>query len=603
MMAVNQFLSLIQDNMGALALHYRGPTQVKLNERGFEGGDWYAIFLAAAEPEPLSAADYHHLNPYISPDKVKETLAQSAGRGFLQAIGPDSYRVTAAGREGLAEFFQVAREAMLRADAPPEADLNRLTDLLRRVVRATAADNSTDHQQLMVSRTQAPPDDAPAIVLIDQYLTDLATYRDDAHLAAWRPHEVEGHGWEAFTFIWRGEANTVEALSQIPQIQGRGYTVAHYTAALDQLVERGWLIKEGEAYRLTEAGQKLRDDVEEQTDRYYNAGFSTLIEAELAELQTLLTEFRDKLRLSAVIDLWPLLNSIPQEWGSLTRPRTQAAFEQTGIDPRFFFSMWQALTFEPEPLTVDKLRKRFPYISARLIAERFSKMVEEGLLTPVADGAYKLSDGVAGRVYQIDEVFGQALADLEILPADELEVIKTTLNRLVEASLQAEQPADKWALTHIHNHVRPDNAPALLHIDQSIDDLNAFRDDCHLAAWQPHEVEGHAWEAFTFIWRGEANTAAELAEKLSFRGHTVEDYAAALQSLAGRGWIEEKDSAYQITPGGKALRESVELLTDTHFYQSWFGLSAGEISRLRELLTKMRDYLQTRQAQAEAITA
>jgi hypothetical protein len=136
---------------------------------------------------------------------------------------------------------------------------------------------------------------------------------------------------------------------------------------------------------------------------------------------------------------------------------------------------------------------------------------------------------------------------------------------------------------------------SLAQIDQCLDYLNAFRDDAHLAAWQPYGVSGHAWEAFTFVWRGDAHTAAELAEKLPRRGHSAPAYAEALSDLAGRGWVEETSDgyAYRITEKGRTLRQQAEEATDRYFFAPWTSLNNVEIAQLHTLLTRLRDSLQT----------
>jgi DNA-binding MarR family transcriptional regulator len=132
----------------------------------------------------------------------------------------------------------------------------------------------------------------------------------------------------------------------------------------------------------------------------------------------------------------------------------------------------------------------------------------------------------------------------------------------------------------------------LAKIDQHLDDLNAFRDDAHLAAWKPYEVSGHAWEALTFVWRGEASTAEELVEKLSSRGHSVEAYTEALAGLVGRGWVEETSDGYRITEKGQALRQQAEEATDRIFFAPWACLDAAENAQLHDLLTRLGHNLQ-----------
>ena len=126
-------------------------------------------------------------------------------------------------------------------------------------------------------------------------------------------------------------------------------------------------------------------------------------------------------------------------------------------------------------------------------------------------------------------------------------------------------------------------------IEQYLSDLGAFRDDVHLAAWKPHDIQGHAWEAFTFIWRGEATTLEALADALKPRGFTSEDYAAALEDLRARAWIEERAGEYRVTPEGGKLRQAAEELTDAYYYAPWEVLSEDERQTLRDLLSRLAE--------------
>lgn len=145
-----------------------------------------------------------------------------------------------------------------------------------------------------------------------------------------------------------------------------------------------------------------------------------------------------------------------------------------------------------------------------------------------------------------------------------------------------------WPLAN-SNRFHPDVAYGpLAKIDQHLDDLNAFRDDAHLAAWQPYEVDGRSWEALTLVWRNEAQTAGELAKKLPFRGYTAGDYAESLAELAGRGWLMQVDGLYRLTDEGQQLRQAAEEATDHYFYAPWASLNEDEQARLQNLLIQLK---------------
>ena len=143
---------------------------------------------------------------------------------------------------------------------------------------------------------------------------------------------------------------------------------------------------------------------------------------------------------------------------------------------------------------------------------------------------------------------------------------------------------------------------ALAKIDQYLDDLNAYRDDAHIAAFAPHKISGHAWELFTMLWRGDVTNAAEMAEKMAFRGHDEAAYAAALDDLVYRDWIMPQNGGYVLTKLGKEVREAAELQTDRYFYRPWLTLNQADTNELHKLLAETNSQLtQLSEAVAELV--
>jgi hypothetical protein len=129
-------------------------------------------------------------------------------------------------------------------------------------------------------------------------------------------------------------------------------------------------------------------------------------------------------------------------------------------------------------------------------------------------------------------------------------------------------------------------------------DVLSFRDDAHVAAWRPYGADGQVWEAFTYVWRGDASTAAELAEKLPYRHYDEDAYAAALQELVARGWIAQEGEGFIATEEGKRLRQEAEDATDRYFDAAWAGLGEAEIKELKGLLERMAEALQPPEEEA-----
>jgi hypothetical protein len=256
-----------------------------------------------------------------------------------------------------------------------------------------------------------------------------------------------------------------------------------------------------------------------------------------------------------------------------------------------WYLLLPALTFEPDTLTVARFQVRNPYSSAHLLAQRFASAASKGLLESVAQNEYRLTDAGRRAVHHIIDAAYAAMATLARMPSSDLERLTMLLRRIVTACENAPEPPGKWCLVHSRRTDPGKNASVIARIDQYLSDLNAYRDDAHLAAWQPHGVSGHAWEVFTFIWRGDAPSLDELYEKLQRRGHSRDVYAQALGDLTRHGWISEEAGKYRVTQEGQVLRQEAEDKTDRYFYAPWACLSERESEELRDLLTQLRDGL------------
>jgi hypothetical protein len=218
-----------------------------------------------------------------------------------------------------------------------------------------------------------------------------------------------------------------------------------------------------------------------------------------------------------------------------------------------------------------------------------------------ADGSYRLSTGGRAVITRLVKEFYAGLAGIEqairlAYPAADLDRAAALLEKIVTASFTA--LIEKWSLMTTHHLASNDEVVALARIDQALDDLNAFRDDAHLAAWLPHHIDGYIWEIFTFLWRGEVKNADEMAEKAAARGYTREAYQSALGDLIGRGWVRATgENTYEVTETGRQVREAAETQTDRYFYTPWMTLSQIEVNEMRNLLTRLKTVL-TQQAEA-----
>jgi hypothetical protein len=295
-------------------------------------------------------------------------------------------------------------------------------------------------------------------------------------------------------------------------------------------------------------------------------------------------------------EMWPLCGEVSQAIFTATRSVVDPIVNETGLtQPGAVHTLLVARALEPEAVSPERIWRRYPYGTLERRAEPMAALAERQLLEAQGDGSYRLTPGGRAIVTRLLKEFYAGLAGIEksigaVSPATDLDRLAALLTRIVTACLNA--PIDHFGLTDSHGLAPNGNATALARIDQALDDLNAFRDDAHLAAWRPLQVTGEAWELFTFLWRDEVKNADEMAEKTAFRGHPREAYQSALGDLIGRGWVRAaNEGAYEVTDAGRQLREAAEVATDRNFYTPWQVLNDSEVKELPELLARLKTAL------------
>ncbi len=247
--------------------------------------------------------------------------------------------------------------------------------------------------------------------------------------------------------------------------------------------------------------------------------------------------------------------------------------------------------FEPKPFGVDQISKRIPYANPITLACQLDAAAKRGWLEKMGGHKYFVSGRGGCLRDKMVATAKETYRDLESLPTRELKRIDDLLGFVVDAAIDGDLPDDKSALLWSRKfESRKDNLP-IERVRRRIADLFAFRDDAHISAWRLHEDQGYIWEAFTYVWNDDANTAAELAERLSHRGFTESDYSSALKELVTRGWLIELPSLFKATPAGRALREAVEEQTNQYYDASWGSLTESEYEELGEVLKKLADAL------------
>lgn len=290
--------------------------------------------------------------------------------------------------------------------------------------------------------------------------------------------------------------------------------------------------------------------------------------------------------------LYQLFDLAVQNFHPLYRDRLQPVLEQTGMNKAgvLFLGHMNAQRGD-KPLNPEYFVGRSPYTNAYLLWEkRFQDMIENGVVVKT-DSGYELTPQTIENYALVNTTFYTLLGDIAESLQTDLKKLAILLKQVTDACLNAPNPPGTKLLQAVKSGTSGVAYNLLAEIDHYYDLLNAFRDDCHIAAWQPHQIMGYVWEALTFLWREEVNSLKTLTEKLQFRGYNDTDYANALKELVERGWLAQDDETYNLTPLGKQIRDEAEHLTDRYFYTPWATLTEADVNTLRDLLSQFKDEL------------
>ncbi len=286
--------------------------------------------------------------------------------------------------------------------------------------------------------------------------------------------------------------------------------------------------------------------------------------------------------------LWSLTH---EAWAALDahlEPIVERLSAESGVDHAAWGLLLAALTFEPETTTPARLRMRGPYTAAEGYRTRLAAAVEKGYLTEVTPDEYRLTDAGHTETWRFIEELRAVMADVDPLPPADSQRLAGLFDRLVQSSLNTPPPPDTWSIRLSHR-LMPDPSPPLPYTEQAISCLAGYRDDAHLAAWQPSGLSATALESLTLLWRGEADSLDAVCEKLAYRSHPRQVYAGALAELRERGFVAGPDGAPQVTEAGQTFRDQVEADTDRYFFAPWTCLDDAEKAELAGLLTRLRD--------------
>lgn len=255
------------------------------------------------------------------------------------------------------------------------------------------------------------------------------------------------------------------------------------------------------------------------------------------------------------MDYWNDLQEITDLLTKISSPAMQQAAEMAGY-PNNEWRGWllPAYILSPNPIDPATLRIRSAYTNPTFFSKLLINQAKQGNLLEENDG-YLLSPSSQKTAKSILASARKQIRLLPEQPQDLISRLVQLLKRVLFACGETEEPHSKWCLNHNHDPIVVDTQPGIIQLDQILSDLAAWRDDCHLGAWQPyHYLQGYAWEFFTLVWVGDAHRIDDICQKLSVkRGFSAVVYQTALEELKLRGWLFcENEHVYLTTAGAKS---------------------------------------------------
>lgn len=290
---------LLKEAWEALGHHFEPVMEKAGQEMNLDSRKWGLLMAVKTfEPEDITPAHLIVRSPYSAVETYQSRLETAAREGFLLEVDEGKYRLSDIGRASTDKLISLARSAMAEADPLPAPNSGLLAELLDRIIQSSLTMPPPPDKWSIKLSCKLLPSPQPALPYIEQEFTALAAYREDAHLAAWQMSGLSATALETLTMLWRGEVDSLESLCK--HLERRGHSCHVYQDCLGELRRLGYLQGPDQAPWLTGAGRVFRNQVEDDTNRYFFASWICLNDKDRQTLIDLLTEL--KMGLSSASD-------------------------------------------------------------------------------------------------------------------------------------------------------------------------------------------------------------------------------------------------------------------------------------------------------------
>lgn len=277
---------IMRDAWRKIQAKFDPAIQPLVSESSLSKRDWMLILAALTfEPEDTTPSHLMVRGPYTSSDRYLSGLEKIADAGYFDRVGEGRYRLSDSGNDAAEAFINLARNAMTTNSLSGE-DLSTLATLFDQLVKECLESPPPPDTWSIGLSNKLMPAKQPPLPFIEQAISCLAAYRDDAHLASWCSSGLSASAMECLSLVWRGQAGSVREV--YGKLEFRGHPESVYLDAIVELKEMDYLQGSRNSLRLTENGVQFREQVEELTDQYFYNPWTCLTGSEKETISNLL---------------------------------------------------------------------------------------------------------------------------------------------------------------------------------------------------------------------------------------------------------------------------------------------------------------------------
>jgi hypothetical protein len=250
----------------------------------------WGLLLAVYKFEPDLTTTAHLMvrDPFTAAELYGEWLHELASGGYLIEVSPGKYQLSIKGRDVTEQLIESSRKEMTAGKDLTEEQLEWLVGLLGKLVNACMESSSIPNKWSIKLSYKLMPAPNPPVPYIEQALSCLNAFRDDAYIAAWRKSGMSATALEVLTLFWKGEVNTFDKLCD--RLACRGHACDVYTNVVNDLRDQGLIAGSDEDLWITASGRMNRNRVEEDTDGYFYLPWNIISDDEIEKMSKLFSK-------------------------------------------------------------------------------------------------------------------------------------------------------------------------------------------------------------------------------------------------------------------------------------------------------------------------